>query len=168
MTRTYFETTRLNNTKNKIYASTTVKCIVNSMFLLSVCLTNLFDIFFTETLTVIINQNDIFHPKSFELWKIQQISQSHFGKFFANIFSLIFVSITLYNYDQKLYNWMSTHMFKALCGRSYPLILRFKFHILSLYFHLWTHGTFKLYTTNSNTTFHDVCNVYISLFTVHE
>ena len=37
------------------------------MFLLSVCLTNLFDIFFTETLTVIINQNDIFHPKSFEL-----------------------------------------------------------------------------------------------------
>ena len=64
---------RLNH--NYIYASTIVNSIV-CMFWLSVCLTNLFDIFFTETLTVIMNQNDIFHPKSFQLWKIQQISQS--------------------------------------------------------------------------------------------
>jgi len=74
------------------------------MFLLSVCLTNLFDIFiFTETLTVIINQNDIFHPKSFELWKIQQISQSHFSKFFANIFSRIFSSQSHYTITIKNY-----------------------------------------------------------------
>ena len=73
------------------------------MFLLSVCLTNLFDIFFTETLTVIINQNDIFHPKSFELWKIQQISQSRTLANFSPTFFHGFTSQSHYTITIKNY-----------------------------------------------------------------
>ena len=136
------------------------------MFLLSVCLTNLFDIFFTETLTVIINQNDIFHPKSFELWKIQQISQSHFSKFFANIFSRIFSSqshytITIKNYitecrrtcsklfEEKVILWFwdlnftfchSISIFEHTAHLRYTqqiLILLFTMYVMYIYIYLY-------------------------------
>ena len=140
------------------------------MFLLSVCLTNLFDIFFTETLTVIINQNDIFHPKSFELWKIQQISQSHFSKFFANIFSRIFSSQSHYTITIK--NYITEC--RRTCSKLFEEEVILWFWDLNFTFchssSIFEHTAHLSYTTNSNTTFHDVCNVYIyiSLFTVHE